>query len=162
MSQDALGQQLRNILDAISADAAVQAEHIAKLEGDGCRIVDGGQTSSYDDGGACGYEGHDWRTGEVLFSGHGTLEEYDAALDEAQQRDGRPWCHIDRVSSAATGGARDDWHVVEPIRVPEIPESLVQVLSEWAESSATVQELADLTGLRAASVEVLRRERGAD
>ncbi len=49
----ALGQQLRNILDAEAAGTARQEERIAALEQRGYRIVDGGQVGAYD-GPGCG------------------------------------------------------------------------------------------------------------
>jgi len=41
LEADALGQQLRNILDATAAETALEEERIAKREQDGYRIVDG-------------------------------------------------------------------------------------------------------------------------
>jgi hypothetical protein len=158
---DALGQQLRNILDAMAADTALLEERAAALEQQGYRIVDGGQTSSYDADGTCDYACTDWRTGETLFTGRGTYEDYLAALEAAARRDGREWCHRDRVNEVATDGTHDDLALLEPARVPGIPESLVHALTEWVEGPATVQELAELTrpaaGSRARSAAKPRR-----
>lgn len=161
MLQDALGQQLRNILDAMAAETAQVEERIAKLEEQGYRIVDGGQTGSYQDDEKCEYACTDWRTGEVLFSGRGTHADYSAAADAAAGRDGRQWCHRDRVNEVATGGMHDELALLDPARVPGIPESLIHALVEWAEGPATPQELADLAGLPADRVQEMLRQPGA-
>src|SRR5262245_19449698 len=46
LEADALGQQLRNILDATSAETALEEERIGKREQDGYRIVDGDHTGA--------------------------------------------------------------------------------------------------------------------
>ena len=43
-------------LDVMQADNAAHAARIAELEAKGHRIVDGGQTGSYDDNGECSWE----------------------------------------------------------------------------------------------------------
>jgi hypothetical protein len=160
MVQDALGQQLRNILDAEAAETAQLEERIAQLEEQGYRIVDGGQAGSYDDDGKCDYACTDWRTGKTLFTGQGTYEDYMAALPAAAERDGREWCHRDHVNDVATGGTHDDLAQLDPARVPGLPGSLVGVLIDWVEGPATTDELADLTGLPAARVQDLLRQPG--
>ena len=162
MLQDALGQQLRNILDAEAADTAQLEERIAKLEEQGYRIVDGGQIGSYQgDDGTCDYACTDWRTGQTLFTGRGTYQDYLAELEAAAGRDGREWCHRDHVDEVATGGSHDDLAQLDPARVPGLPESLVRALTEWVEGPATAQELAGLTGLPAARVQDLLRRPGS-
>ncbi|MGH3223608.1 MAG: hypothetical protein ACRDPY_33820 [Streptosporangiaceae bacterium] len=158
---DALGQQLRYILDAEAADTAQQEERIGMLERQGCRIVAGGQTGSYGDDEACDFACTDWRTGEILFTGRGTYQDYLAAFEAAADRDGREWCHRDRVDEVATEGTHDDLAQLDPARAPGMPASLVHALIEWVEGPATVQELADLTGLPAARVQDLLRHPGA-
>jgi hypothetical protein len=160
LESDALSQQVRNILDAEAASTDQQEEHIAMLEQRGYRIVDGGQTASYDGGETCDYVCTDWRTGQALFTGHGTYEDYQAVLKAAAERDGRDWCHRDHVDVVATNGAHDDTALLAPTRITGIPESLVRVLIEWVEGPATAQELADLTGLPVARVHELPREPG--
>jgi hypothetical protein len=157
---DALGQQLRNILDAEAAETAQQEERIAMLEPQGYRIVDGGQEGAYD-GEICDYACTDWRTGETLFAGRGTYQDYLAAFEAAAGRDGREWCHRDRVDEVATGGTHDDLASLGPARVPGMPDSLVHALIEWVEGPATIEELADLTGLTPTRVQDLLRQPGA-
>ncbi len=157
---DALGQQLRNILDAEAADTARQEERTAVLEQQGYRIVDGGQAGAYD-GEICDYACTDWRTGETLLTGRGTYQDFLAAFEAAAGRDEREWCHPDRVDEVATGGTRDDLASLDPTRVPGIPDSLVHALIEWVEGPATIEELADLTGLTATRVQELLLQPGA-
>lgn len=153
---DPLTQQVRNILEAGAAMTAQEQQRIAKLEADGYRIIDGGQTGPYDADGKCGYAYTDCRTGETLASGHGTYEESLEALDAAAGN--REICHRDRVAEVAIGGA-DDYGLIDPEPVPGIPDSLVTVLADWAESSDTTDEdLALVTGLHVDQVRELRRE----
>jgi hypothetical protein len=46
LEADALGQQLRNILDATAAETALEEERIAEREQDRYRIVDGDHTGA--------------------------------------------------------------------------------------------------------------------
>ncbi len=157
---DALGQQLRNILDAMEAEAARFEEHAAKLEQDGWRIVSGGQTGFPDDGDLVDFACTDWRTGETLFTGHGTADDFTAAFNAAEAQDGRPWCQRDNVEVQATGGESDGWGRLEPPLVPGIPASLAELLVDWAET-ADPQEVAELAGLSPERVQQQRREPGA-
>lgn len=154
----ALGRQLRNILDAEAAVTARTEDRITLLEEQGYRIVDGGQADSYGSDGASGYVCTDWRTGETLFTGRGTYADYLHEMDAAAARDGREWCHRDRVDEVATGGEHDELALLDPARVPGFPGSLVQALVDWVEGSAAAGEVAALAGLPEARVRELLRK----
>lgn len=140
---------------------AQQKESIANVERRGYRIIDGGQEDAYGDDGKCDYRCTDWRTGQVLFAGRGTYTDYCAAMDAAEKRDGRIWCHRDHVDEVATEGTRDDLTPPEVAHIAGLPEALLDHLTDWVEEAATPLELAGLTGLPEAHVqEVLREWRG--
>lgn len=98
---------------ALSAEHAAAIEaRIAKVEAEGYRVVDGGQTSEYEYSsghGECDYEISDHRTGTVLVSGHGTIEDYRATSDRLQQDLGREFWHIDPLTDEVSdeGGYLD-------------------------------------------------------
>jgi hypothetical protein len=157
---DALGQQIRNILEALDADATRHDARVAIIEQRGSRIVEGGQVSGYEDGKACDYECHDWRTGATLFTGRGTYEDFCRAVDEKAEVEGRDWIFIDNVPVNATDGEYTGWEPVEPVPVPGIPASLIEPLLEWVENAAPIREIADITGLPAERVEHMLRNVG--
>ena len=102
----------------------------------------------------------DWRTGETLFNGHGTADDFSTALEAAEAQDGRPWCQSHNVEVQATNGESDGWGQLEPPLVPGMPASLAELLVDWAET-ADPQEVAELTGLSAERVKQQRRQPGA-
>lgn len=122
---DAVRDHIRKILETLAADKAADAKEIAQLEAAGRRIVDGGQITSYDEDNECGWEITDWRTGEVLASGHSTYEEYIAAY-ELVDPDGK-FYHHDHIGET-------------PTTVPDtdgVPPSLAQALEDWIGQNAT-------------------------
>lgn len=157
---DALGQQVRNILEALDTDATRHDAHVAIIEQRGWRIVEGGQVSGYEDGKACDYECRDWRTGATLFTGRGTYEDFCREVDEKAGEEGRDWIFIENVPVNATDGESTDWEHAEPVLVPGIPASLVEPLLEWVENAAAIREIADIAGLPAERVEHMLRNAG--
>src|SRR5262245_1687957 len=81
----ALGKAIRQyIADALvvnGRDDDREAQQIAELEAKGYRIVTGGQTDGYVDG-KTSFELRDWRTGELIFEGRSTLDDFDELWDE--------------------------------------------------------------------------------
>ncbi|GAA1641734.1 hypothetical protein GCM10009679_53520 [Saccharothrix algeriensis] len=96
------------------------ADAIGKLEADGHRIIDGGQT------GPATWQYTDWHTGEIIASGDDRTsdDEVLAALDP----DGA-FLHIDNVVRRP----------VEPDN-PGIPPSLARALEDWVDLLSTPDE----------------------
>jgi len=110
------------------ADHRRRVAEIARLEEEGYRIVTGGQTRPYGEDGDINvttFEMRDWRTNELLFEGRGTLDDYDRLCDEHDPED--RWFHIDNIDNITS----------DTPPVPDgIPESLAQVLGDWAADNA--------------------------
>jgi len=134
--------------------------HVAVIEQRGWRIVEGGQASGYEDDETCDYECRDWRTGETLFTGCGTYEDFCRTVNEKAEEEGRDWIFIDDVPVNATDGECTGWEDVEPVRVPGMPASLVGPLLEWVQDVAPVQEIADIAELPAERIEHMLRNAG--
>jgi hypothetical protein len=116
------------VLDQATERHAAEQARCAEVEAEGFRIVDGGQTTPYDDDSKCGYAISDFRTGEVLARGHGTYEEFDAAWDTMGDKLGQPLYHRDRIFDEVLD--RDDnraWPATT------LPKSLATALQEWAD-----------------------------
>jgi len=146
-------QHLIEILEAFKRYEDRREARIQELETQGRRIVDGGQTSSYGEDGKCDWEITDWRTGEVIASGRGTIEDYDAAGDASDPE--HHFFHIDHVSD-------DDDPLAPPydVRPTEgVPDSLSRALIEWAENSGTSNEdIAIVLGWSIEKVAEFRKE----
>ncbi len=152
LTQDRLGQQIKNILDAEEAHETQDQANIAKLEARGWRIVGNRGDGDPDGAGDEGCEVFDWRTGETLIHVRGTDAERAAAVEAAEKRDGREWCLREDVTINATDGAYSDWDwLMEPELAPGVPKSLAEALIDWVEA-APVEEIADVTGLPPAHV----------
>lgn len=147
---DILASQVSNVLVAAVADALLFEQYAVLAEEQGFRIIEGGQGGTRDDG-TCDYACTDWRTGETLLAGHGTRAEFRRELDAAAGRDSREWVLLSRILDAAVGSRHGSLSIA-----PSLPESLAEVLADWAASKATVQELVNLTGLDAARIRQMR------
>lgn len=134
------------ILEAFKRDTERREAKLRELEADGLRIIGGGQTSSYDDDGNASFNVTDWRTGEVLGSGHGSFADYDALLKNLDSTGA--FFHIDHLD--------DDLTIDElayPVRPTDgVPESLSDALIEWMDGKATNEEIAELVGWSTARV----------
>ncbi|MFE2532591.1 hypothetical protein [Streptomyces sp. NPDC059371] len=142
MSDELVKTFVRSWLAANVRARQAFADQVKELEGSGHRIVDGGQVGSYDDEGRCSWEVTDWRTGEVLASGHTTMEEQDKTTDALDP--GNVWYH------------RDNMHAFDLVEVdlPEgLPESLHEPLMEWLENRAEAEEIAAWLGEPAEEIE---------
>ena len=124
MTDDARSYTLR-CLEAMERHANRREEAIRKLEEDGYRIIDGGQTSADGD-----WEITDWRTDEVLASGPRGYKEYERAVSDL----GQVW-HIDQLPHPE----------LEDVDPGDLPESLADALRDWVEG-APVEEVAAWTG----------------
>ncbi|WP_326570102.1 hypothetical protein OIE69_01485 [Actinacidiphila glaucinigra] len=114
MNDQPIGDYIRAVLRQDFAAEQARLEKIAALEAEGRRIVDGGQT------GQGSWEVTDWRTGKILVTGIGGLEEYGA---EAQRLDpDRTWAHIDHITNKTQNDSNG------PVGLPE---SLANALQHW-------------------------------
>lgn len=126
-SLDYLAAIRKHIAAVIQADETFEVDLARKArekEREGYRIVGGGQTGPHVKG-LAPWELTDWRTGEVIATGHG-LESFQETFER------RPWWHIDSVT----------YDLVSP--VPEsvaIPTGLARALSQWASSDPVEAEL---------------------
>jgi hypothetical protein len=142
LTEDLTRECARQALLAHRAWLDAEDRAVEQLELAGRRIVCGGQTSSPDKDGNSDWEITDWRTGQVLASGHGTHEDYFAATEKLDP-DGR-FVHRD--------------HVGEDVPLPRVPvidglpASLAEKTAEWAMDIASAEELAAWTGWPVAEV----------
>ncbi|MER6314390.1 hypothetical protein ABT237_11550 [Streptomyces sp. NPDC001581] len=143
MSDNLTRLYIRNWLDANERVQEQFAQRVAEVEAAGHRIIDGGQTGSYDDAGRASWAISDWRTGTVLASGCDDYEHYSAALTKADPDN--CWILVDNLSEQ-TGLPE-----VDPI--PGLPESLAEALQEWIESNAAPSEVAAWINERLEDVE---------
>jgi hypothetical protein len=139
----AVRDYVRALLRQYRADEDARLERIRALEAEGRRIIDSGQTGQDE------WEIKDWRTGEILASGTGGIEDYDAATYRLDP-EGK-WLHIDTINSGP-----DD---LEPISVEPvgIPASLADALQDWLGVSSTSDE--DVAQFVGWSVEEVARHR---
>lgn len=116
---------VRDYVQALLRQYGVQEEarqeRVRALEEAGHRIVNGGQTGQDE------WEITDWRTGELIVSGTGDYQAYDAAAARLDP-DGK-WLHIDNVETEPTS--------VEPVGIPA---SLAEALQDWLGYAATADE----------------------
>lgn len=117
------------VLDQAAERHATEAARCTEIEAEGYRIVEGGQTTSYDDDSKCGYAISDFRTSEVLVRGYGAAEEFDTAWDALADKLGQPLYHRDRIFDEVLE-ANDR----SPSPETTLPKSLAGVLEEWAEA----------------------------
>ncbi len=137
------------VLEACKLDAIARSTRVQEAEAAGQRIVNGGQTGSYNDAtGGAPWEITDWRTGSVLASGTGDLAEEEAAMARIDA-DGT-FIHIDAL-----------WEDIEPAHVTsdELPPSLADALEEWVQSTGTPDEdIAEWAGWPLDQVRLARAE----
>ena len=140
-TDSAVRDYVQALLRQYRADDDVRQERIRALEAEGRRIVGGGQT------GQDTWEITDWRTGVLLTSGTGGIDEYDAAAERLDP-DGK-WLHIDTIDT-------------ETVDVPAvgIPASLADALQDWLGSAGTPDE--DVAQFVGWSAEDVARHRGED
>ncbi|WP_309318869.1 hypothetical protein [Streptomyces salinarius] len=136
MSEDLVKAHVRKWLAANVTVQETFRERVREVESSGLRIVDGGQTGSYDDDGRADWEVTDWRTGEVVASGHSTFDGMDEALRRVDPD--RRFTFLDRLSEAT------ELPEVEP--TAGLPESLCDALVEWLEEKADAEEVAEWLG----------------
>lgn len=129
------------------ADEEARRERIRGLEQAGHRIVSGGQT------GQATWEITDWRTGQLIESGSGGYDAFDAAAQRIDP-DGT-WVHIDQLSSL------EEQPDAEAEAAPAgIPASLAEALQDWLGSPSTSDE--DVAQFVAWDVEEVSRHRESD
>lgn len=109
----------RYLIAQREADGSLE-DMIGKLEADGHRIIDGGQT------GQTTWQYTDWRTGAVIASGDDRTDE-DEVLDALDPE--RTFLHIDNIPRQP----------VEPAN-PGIPPSLARALEDWVDLLNTPDE----------------------
>lgn len=133
MMDSPLRTHVRKILRAIAATNAAEAAVLKRIEDEGHRIVEGGGIN----GGV--WHIADWRTGEMLASGDGGFEEYEAA-GRRLDPEGR-WIHIDHVH----GDNPWDGYDISP--TDGIPPTLSDALVDWVEHGNTpTEEVAQIAG----------------
>jgi hypothetical protein len=116
------------VLDQAAERHDAEQARCAEVEAEGFRIVDGGQTTSYDDDSKCGYAISDFRTGEVLAKGYGPAEDFDAAWDALADKLRQPLYHRDRIfDEVLESDDRQSWPSTT------LPKSLATALQEWAD-----------------------------
>lgn len=122
---DPAAEHVRKTLEQLSVRAEAIRTRVRELEAAGHRIVGGGQTGTPDVDGRSPWDATDWRSGAVLFSGHGSYEDYIAATDQ-HDPDGK-WIHIDALT--------ENFDLIEVEPASGLPPSLASVLQEWAEDA---------------------------
>jgi hypothetical protein len=137
---DLLKTHIQNVLEANHVDAAKIRERIAELEGQGHRIVTGGQMD--DDV----WDIIDFRTNEILAAGNDGATGYEAAGKDLDPDD--KWIHYDRVLE----DAGIDYVVAEGL-----PEGLANVIEDWA-LSEEADEVAAFIGWPVEKVEEYQAE----
>lgn len=141
----AVREYVQALLRIRLVDEQARQERIRGLEKTGHRIVNGGQTSSGSDDQQT-WEITDWRTEDLLASGTGSYEAYDAAvrrLDPAGK-----WVHVDTVDEDPT----------EPAPAG-IPTSLADALQDWVGTTSTPdEEVAEFVGWSVEEVALHREE----
>lgn len=135
-------EHVRRVLQAHRNDDDARARRVGELERDGYRIVEGCQTDGDQ------WVIHDWRTGELLASGGGGIDGYDAAcerLDPAQN-----WYDSDALY--------DDVPLSD-VATPGVPATLANLLEEWVATTATPDaEIAEFVGWLVSTVTAHRQE----
>ncbi|MDJ0384963.1 hypothetical protein [Streptomyces sp. G-G2] len=143
MSDDLTRRYIRKWLDANERVQEQFAQKVAEVEAAGHRLIDGGQTGSYDDAGRASWAINDWRTGAVLASGCDDYEGYSAAVAKADPDN--CWILVDNLS--------EETGLPEVDSIPGLPDSLAEALQEWVESKAAPLEVAAWINERLEDVE---------
>lgn len=91
-----------------------------RVEAEGYRLVSGGGGG----GGDMGWVITDYRSGAVLASGTGGLDEYEAVSDQLES-EGKPLYHIDHVG--------DDLPACAEPESPALPPGLCMALGDWVD-----------------------------
>jgi hypothetical protein len=127
---------IQSVLEANHADNEKIEQRIAELEGDGRRIVTGGQISE------TAWDIVDWRTNEILAAGDDGPDGFEAAGKDLDPED--RWIHYDRVVEDT-----------EPTWVEDegLPDSLADVIEDWA-LAGDADEIAEFIGWPVDKVEL--------
>lgn len=144
---DAVKLHVQKILEGHRAYNEALAAKVRQIEAAGGRVIDSGQTGSYDDDGNTPWEISDWRTGEVLAKGVGTFQDYDAALQRLDPDNA--WWGISNVHD------QFELEDYDPTPTDGIPSRLAELLSEWADvpmDQSDAEEIAKFIGWDAARV----------
>jgi hypothetical protein len=129
-ASDPIRTHVRKILQAEEQENRAIEARIGKIEADGGRIIDAGQT--------CGdaWEVTDYRTGELIVSGDGGLDGY-AKAAERLDADNK-WHLSDHIYS-------DD--PPEPSPTKGVPPTLADALRDWVGALGTShEEIAEVAG----------------
>ncbi len=139
---DPIRVHLRALMAASAEMARKRTTYIETLEGQGHRIVDGGQTGRNEQTGESTWEILDWRTRERLAEGEGwsAYEEASLHLGESQN-----WIHIDQIGNEL-------YETQLTMITPGVPEGLAVALEEWLHSGDH-EEIAEFLGCSADEVD---------
>lgn len=116
---DAIIEYVTNVLAEIDSYETRIDAAIAKAEQEGARIIRGAQTAE-------GWQITDWRTGDLLASGHGGFEGYGLVVDQLDPD--HSWLHVARVRE------RVECQTEEVVPPRLLPATLAECLLEWAEN----------------------------
>lgn len=149
MSDEQVRECARRSVAEFERVAALEDAERKRLEAEGYRLVNGGQTGTYDDDGKADWEVSDYRTGERLISSHGTYDDYDAAVDREESARGERWYQADNL-----------WHnlaipVAKCPAVEGIPPSLADVIHTWVADGAP-EDVAAFTGFSLARIQAMQ------
>jgi hypothetical protein len=137
---DLLKKHIENVLEDNYAVMNSTRRRTEDLEGQGHRIVTGGQI------GENAWDIIDWRTNEILAAGTGGPEEYAAA---GQRLDpGSKWIHRDQIL--------DDEDITR-VQTVGLPEGLAAAVEDWA-LSGDPDEIAEYIGWPVEKVEEYQAE----
>jgi hypothetical protein len=125
---DEITSFVRAVLERAREHDAAEKARYAGAEAEGYKIIDGGQESPQDDDGKCDWVITDFRTGTALAISHGTLDDYDKALDDLEAELGQPLCHVDNLTEEVAN-AESKYLECPP---SSLPGSLAEALQEWA------------------------------
>ncbi|KUL31984.1 hypothetical protein [Actinoplanes awajinensis] len=137
---DLLQTHIIAVLEANHAVAGRTRRLIEELEGQGHRIISGGQL------GESAWDIIDWRTNEILAAGDDGLEGYAAAGDELDP-DGT-WIHRDRILEDED---------LSYVSTPGLPDGLAETIEDWA-LGEDAEEVAEFIGWTVAKVEEYQAE----
>ncbi|MBB2947680.1 hypothetical protein FB565_007451 [Actinoplanes lutulentus] len=137
---DLLKTHIQNVLEANHADAGKIRQRITELEGEGRRIVTGGQLDDE------AWDIIDWRTNEILAAGNDGLDGYEAAGKDLDPSDN--WVHFDRILQDLG---------VTYVETPGLPESLANLIEDWALAS-DADEVAQVIGWAEDKIEEYQAE----
>ena len=140
MSDELIREFARLAVAEYERDDAEQDAEARRIEAEGYRLVTGGQEgSSYEDG-RSDWAVRDYRTGELLISGHGTYEDYSAEAAAAVKARGERWYQHDSI------WLEMDMPLPTCPVVDGVPPSLAEAVFEWVAEGAA-EEVAAWIGI---------------